>query len=179
MAVEIELKYLVSHIPSFDKKIEITQVYLLPNAIEKKVLEAKVNITSDDINTYRIRYTKENNSIKYLLTLKTSGDISRNEYETIITKEEYQKFLLITNESRIIKNRYVKYYKSYRFEFDEYLNVEPKFFTCEVELSDINIDNDKKIIESILRNDFKLDIKDVTKDKKYKNKYLFQYFCIK
>lgn len=179
MKIETELKYLVSNIiPKYDEKIAIEQIYLLPNEEEQKVLKKKAGAKEAQINTYRIRFVKTKNNNKYLLTLKTKGDISREEYEVSITKEDYQKYQEISNESKIIKNRYIKNHKGYIFEFDEYLNVEPIFYTCEIEL-DNDIENNKKIIEDILINDFNLTFTDVTREKKYKNKYLYKYFCIK
>ena len=65
-------------------------------------------------------------------------------------------------------------YNEYVFEFDEYLNLTTKLYTCEVE--DQNLEKNQKDIEFILINHFNLEIKDVTLDPKYKNNNITKYF---
>ena len=79
-------------------------------------------------------------------------------------------------ESEIIKNRYIKLIDSYKFEFDEYLNLKIKLITLEVELeTETNIEEDISKIETIL-NKLNISFESVTFDNRYKNSNLIKYF---
>ena len=117
------------------------------------------------------------NSIDYILTLKTKGQYERDEFEKKIDKETFQKFISSDIESLIIKNRYVYHLNNYKYEFDEYLNLKSKLYTCEVEFNDLNdLDKVKEEVEKNLSNYFKVNFTDVTLDGRYKNSNLHKYF---
>ena len=85
--MEIEKKYLTTNIPfDLDKfsKTEIQQSY----------------ISTDPV--IRIRKSDEN----YFLTFKGSGEISREEFETLITKNQYENLLKKAETKVISKTRY-------------------------------------------------------------------------
>ena len=109
-----------------------------------------------------------------MITLKTKGLYSREEYEEEITKELYDAILKEEIKSCVIKNRYKVKYLDFIFEFDEYLNLKNKLYTCEVE--DNNLDKHQEIIENCLKDYFKLEYLDVTLNPKYKNSNLIKYF---
>ena len=172
---ETEYKYMIYVLPNLNdsKKYKIKQSYFEKN---EKTINIITNIfknqiseeTLNSINTFRIREI-ETDKTRYVLTLKTKGLNTRMEYEEEVSPEigEYLKKI---SYKTIIKNRYVIFYETYKFEFDEYLNLCEPLLTVEVE-TEINKDN-KENIERILKKHFKLEFKDITNEKKYKNKYL-------
>lgn len=186
---EIEYKYLINKLP-FDKeelnedikKKYIEQVYFKTNDDKNELIKKKVKLESiNNISTFRVRKIKEKSEVYYVLTLKSKGELYREEYECYLNEEEYN-YLSEEIESVIIKNRYVKCIsynnKEYAFEFDEYLNLNTDLLTCEVEVdsTDKTLKDD---IEYILMNTLNIEFEDVTKEKKYKNKYLVENFGLK
>lgn len=187
MNYEIEYKYLIKKLP-FDienqniKKKYIEQIYFKTSDEKNEFLKKKVNLQSiENITTFRVRKIIENNLTYYILTLKTTGELQREEYEAFLSEYEYS-YLSKEVISVIVKNRYIEDIlyndKTYTFEFDEYLNLNTDLFTCEVEVDSLD-KSLKEDIEYILGNVYGLDYEDVTKDKKYKNKYLTETFGTK
>lgn len=186
---EIEYKYLINKLP-FNKeelnedikKKYIEQVYFKTNDDKNELIKKKVKLESiNNISTFRVRKIKEKSEVYYVLTLKSKGELYREEYECYLNEEEYN-YLSEEIESVIIKNRYVKCIsynnKEYTFEFDEYLNLNTDLLTCEVEV-DSTDKTLKDNIEYILKNIINIEFEDVTKEKKYKNKYLVENFGLK
>lgn len=187
MNYEIEYKYLIKKLP-FDKESQnikkkyIEQIYFKTSAEKNEFIKKKVNLDSiENITTFRVRKIIENNLTYYILTLKTTGQLQREEYETFLSEYEYR-YLSEEIVTVIIKNRYIEDViyndKTYTFEFDEYLNLNIDLLTCEVEVDSL----DKRLkedIEHILRDVYGLDYEDVTNEKKYKNKYLTETFGTK
>lgn len=187
MNYEIEYKYLIKKLP-FDKESQnikkkyIEQIYFKTSAEKNEFIKKKVNLDSiENITTFRVRKIIENNLTYYILTLKTTGQLQREEYEAFLSEYEYR-YLSEEIVTVIIKNRYIEDViyndKTYTFEFDEYLNLNIDLLTCEVEVDSI----DKRLkedIEHILRDVYGLDYEDVTNEKKYKNKYLTETFGTK
>ncbi len=173
MNIETEIKYLINHLPNnLPIPNYIEQRYFKMDGKEE-VLKQIFNLkTLDNIKTSRVRLIK-NQDIKYVLTLKTSGLYSREEYEQIISFELYQDLINQPLKSCIIKNRYIINYANFKFEFDEYLNLKNPLYTVEVETNDLT---NQEQIEEILSNVFKLKFKDVTLDPRYKNSNLTKYF---
>ena len=128
------------------------------------------------ISTYRVRKLNDDNNKSFILTLKSKAEsYTRDEYETLIDEESYN-ILKEKEESKIIKNRYIKTINNYKFEFDEYLNLKEKLYTLEVELeSEENIDSITHDIEHILSSNG-YTFKNVTFDNRYKNNNLIKYF---
>ena len=187
MNYEIEYKYLIKKLP-FDKETQnikkkyIEQIYFKTSAEKNEFIKKKVNLDSiENITTFRVRKIIENNLTYYILTLKTTGQLQREEYEAFLSEYEYR-YLSEEIVTVIIKNRYIEDViyndKTYTFEFDEYLNLNIDLLTCEVEVDSL----DKRLkedIEHILRDVYGLDYEDVTNEKKYKNKYLTETFGTK
>lgn len=172
--LETELKYLINKLPdNITNPIYIEQRYFKMDNVEEQ-LKKLFNLESlEDISTSRIRLIK-NKKISYVLTLKTKGLYSRVEYEQEISKELYDLLLNQPIESCVIKNRYKVNINDYIFEFDEYLNLNTKLYTVEIEVDDIQ--THQQILEDILQNEFELDFIDVTLNPKYKNSNLIKYF---
>lgn len=187
MNYEIEYKYLIKKLP-FDKESQnikkkyIEQIYFKTSAEKNEFIKKKVNLDSiENITTFRVRKIIENNLTYYILTLKTTGQLQREEYEAFLSEYEYR-YLSEEIVTVIIKNRYIEDViyndKTYTFEFDEYLNLNIDLLTCEVEVDSL----DKRLkedIEHILKDVYGLDYEDVTNEKKYKNKYLTETFGTK
>ena len=177
---EIELKYLINCIPDICKDyIYIDQYYFKLNSENEKVLKSLFpDVSLDEISTFRIRDIISESGRYYVVTLKTKGTISRNEYE-VKTKNKNIFDLLTASDvtSRIIKNRYIYKYDNYTYEFDEYLNLNSKLYTVEVEFDSIDdLNNKKPLIEKALKEFFKVNYSDVTFDNRYKNSNLHKYF---
>lgn len=174
MTIETEVKYLINKLPSdLPKPLYIEQRYFTPVKTLEKILQLFNLESLDNIPTRRVRLIKKD-EIKYVITLKTKGMYSREEYEKEINEELYNEILKEEILSCVIKNRYKVNKSIYTFEFDEYLNLNTTLYTCEVE--DNNFDIHKVEIEDLLNNYFKLEFVDVTLNPKYKNSNLIKYF---
>ncbi|MBQ4571614.1 MAG: hypothetical protein IJB21_07945 [Bacilli bacterium] len=174
MAIETEVKYLINKLPdNLPHPMYIEQRYFEPVNTLNKILELFNLESLDKISTRRVRLIKTD-KISYVITLKTKGMYSRVEYEKEINEELYNEILKEKILSCVIKNRYKVINSNYVFEFDEYLNLKTKLYTCEVE--DEEFDKHKKEIEDILKEYFKIEYIDVTLDPKYKNSNLIKYF---
>ena len=175
MAIEKEVKYLINKIPA--KALEFSyfeQYYFECVSIEKELLKL-FNLTSlEGYNTKRIRLIKNNEAVKYIITLKTSGLYEREELEQEVSIDLFEKILNEPILSCVKKNRYFVTYNGFTFEFDEYLNLKTKLYTCEVE--DDNLEENLHKIEEILQSYFEVEFKDVTLDTKYKNSNITKYF---
>lgn len=174
MAIETEVKYLINKLPNnLPKPLYIEQRYFEPvNTLQ--IILKMFNLDSlNGISTKRVRLIKTD-KISYVITLKSKGLYSREEYEQEITEEIYNQILKEEIKSCVVKNRYKIKINNYVFEFDEYLNLKEKLFTCEIEGE--NILDHQNEIEDILLNYFNLEFKDVTLDGKYKNSNLIKYF---
>lgn len=179
--LEIELKYLINKLPNIElfnyDLLKIEQYYFEPNDNERIELNKEFN-TDHDFHTFRVRKIESNGLTKYILTMKTKSfnKLSRFEFEKEIT-EERAKSLILNSTNIIIKNRYRIKKGIYLFEFDEYLNLNKKLFTVEVEIeNEEEIDSIKQEIEQIISSVFKLDYEDITNNNKYKNSNLNKYF---
>lgn len=174
MTIETEVKYLINKLPNdLPSPLYIEQRYFETVKTLNKILDLFNLENLNNISTKRIRLIKTD-KISYVITLKTKGLYSREEYEQEISEEFYQEILKENILSCVIKNRYKVNYLNYVFEFDEYLNLKTKLYTCEVE--DSEFDKHQEEIEDILKNYFKLDYLDVTLNPKYKNSNLIKYF---
>ena len=108
------------------------------------------------------------NETKYFLCGKTKGLEARQEYEKQIDEKLAEAILQKRTLGKVFKDRYVVLCEGYKFEFDNY--TDRNLTVCEIE---VNPSNDNlKHIEQILTNHFKLEIKNVTNDKNFKNSNL-------
>lgn len=179
MGVELEYKYLINKFPEFGElnynKVNIVQHYCILNDEQKQKLYNLFNIQSE-MDVFRVRKITTEKQINYILTLKSKGLISREEYECDIDENMFLE-LSSSIESTIVKNRYTLKIDKYKFEFDEYLNLGIDLKTVEVELNNADkLDRDIMNIESILKNELLLEIEDITTNIKYKNSNLYKYF---
>lgn len=144
--MEIEKKYLTPTIP-FDltnfKKTDIEQCY----------------ISTDPV----IRLRKTND--KYILTLKGKGEISRQEFEMDITKEQYTKLLKKSETNILSKTRYfIPLENNLTAEIDIYYGNFKGLITTEVEFTSENDANSFSAPEWFG--------KDISHDNRYKNSNL-------
>ena len=117
MAIETEVKYLINKLPdNLPAALYIEQRYFEPDKTKNIILEL-FNLNSlENISTKRVRLIKSN-QISYVITLKTKGLYTREEYEKEISEELYNLILTEEINSCVIKNRYKINYLNYIFEF--------------------------------------------------------------
>lgn len=177
--IETEYKFVVDKLPKYyDRKLEIIQQYF--NKDNKKDLIIKLfNLNEsefDALNTTRVRLIKEDELIKRVITLKTKGNVSRKEYELEISEGVYNDLIKDNVLSVIKKVRYIVN-KEFNFEFDEYLNLNSRLITCEVEVDDETTNNQFGIfLKDKINKEFNINAIDVTNDYRYKNSNLHKYF---
>lgn len=153
--IEREKKYLIEY-PDFESlskykhfKSEIEQIYLV-----------------SDAGSHRIRKRGANGSYAYSETLKIriTGD-KCYEYESLISNTKYSelKKMADLNKYPIVKDRYCFLYNGQYFELDTFP------FWSDKALLELELSSDDCVPD--LPPEIKV-IKDVSKNKKYKNKYL-------
>lgn len=179
MAIETEFKFLVNKLPVKHIKsepYEIVQIYFDGSRRLDLLNGFFPEVDLRTIHTFRIRIINYMGTTKYLLTLKTSGDISREEYEKEIDKNEADMLYEDNIETAIVKNRYRVEYHSYVFEFDEYMNLKRPMITVEVEIENKDIEKKRQEIIAVIRNVFELKYEDVSSDYHYRNSNLIKFF---
>ncbi len=153
--IEHEIKYLIEYPSSelFENyvcfKTDIEQIYLL-----------------SDNGTHRIRKRGANGDFQYFETIKFRiTDNKCTEYEKRITDSDYEqlKSLADPNKNPIVKNRYCLLYNAQYFEVDVFP------FWDNKALVELELSYDEQKVD--LPPEIKV-IKDVSNNKKYKNKYL-------
>lgn len=170
---EIEYKFLVNKLPVqvYDKKtkkIEIIQYYFKKNEILNYL--KKLNLSSQQIKkieSIRIRVETCDNQNTYILNAKSAGNFVRDEYEIDISNKDFENLLKNKIIGKITKTRYKINYKNWVFEFDQFHENLYGLITCEIEVK-----NTKKQyfeITHALNEYFKLNIRDITNNQKYKN----------
>lgn len=148
MPKEIEKKYLVETI-DFDLK----------NFNKKEIIQGYITSINDETEVRLRKKSKD-----YFLTVKTGSGLTRNETETKILKDQFEKLWDEAKRRKIIKTRYEIPYKSYLIELDIFKeNLEGLI------IAEIEFENEKEAKDFIPPNWFK---KDLTLDERYKNKNL-------
>ncbi|MDX1641629.1 MAG: CYTH domain-containing protein [Balneolaceae bacterium] len=125
MEKEIERKFIVNK-DSFQE--------LKSSAESKDIKQTYIAVTED--REVRLRSIDDES---YLLTVKSSGDIARDEYEIELTDDQAEKFLPLMESNRIHKRRYLIPYDDLTIETDEYLGDLEGLIIAEVEFE--NKDN--------------------------------------
>ena len=151
---EIEYKYLISY-P--DISLLTAQEGCRVADIEQIYLDLDPSMNS------RVRSWEEHGIVHYYLTKKKRISAqTAEEYETEISKDEYDRLLIHTDLTRspIKKTRYIIPYKGHDLEIDVY-PFWKRQAVLEIEVSEENEAVDIPSYISVL--------KDVTADKKYKN----------
>ena len=146
--MEIERKFLTKHIP-----FDITKYPY------KQISQAYISFSP----TIRIRQSDE----KYILTVKGKGHLAREEFELLLTKEDYDRLLLKTEGTPVIKKRYLVPVEKYMAEVDIYEGELEGLMTTEVEFPSL------EEAENFVAPDWFG--KDVSEEKAYKNTSLSLY----
>ena len=145
--MEIEKKFLIKHKPcikKYNQKIEIKQGYLS--------------------GTAECRVRKIDN--KHYLTIKSKGNLIREEWETIIPEWVFNELWSDTENRRISKNRYIIQENQRTLEIDAYKDKFVGLYILECEFS-----TKKEALE--FRTPLWLrEVIDVTEDPRYKNRNL-------
>ncbi len=118
MAQEIERKFLLEAIPGDirrrSERIRIQQGYLA---------------LGEDGREVRLRKAGH----QYWLTVKTEGTLTRKEYETELTAQQFQQLWEATENRRLTKDRFRNYRPDYLLEIDEYHQPLQGLLVAEVE----------------------------------------------
>ena len=121
--MEIERKFWVKSPP---KEIEqLSPVYITQGYI----------VASPGVHEVRLRSKTKESSTQYILTIKSEGEIERQEYETIISKEQFDLLWPATEGRRIIKNRFLIEKGTHRIELDQYHEKLAGLWVAEVEFN--------------------------------------------
>ena len=147
MPQEIERKFLVEELPSN-----------LENYQSEKISQGYIVIT--DAIEVRIR----RKGTRFYQTIKSSGDLIRDEIEIEINENQFNKLWPLTEGKRIEKIRYKIEYKKNLIEFDVYCGSLDGLLTAEVEFKSEVVSNNFQP-----PNWFGIE---VTSDQRYKNKNL-------
>lgn len=120
--MEIERKFLIKDINSLD----------LSKYHHKTIIQDYLYV--DKFTAIRKRKIFENNSDKYIYTIKTAKvGISVNEIEKEISKEEYNNLSLNLNYNTIEKERYIIPYEKYNIELDIFKGIYQGIIFAEIE----------------------------------------------
>lgn len=175
---ETELKYKLKEfkgtcIPSTEKHIH--QIYLncVDGAKIIKYVAPSNLIDLSSIVEIRLRKINESQKSTYFLTLKTDGDLNRDEHEYELTENDFN-YLSNTNShiGSISKIRYeIDHIDSgLKIEIDQYDSKHKGLFIAEIEFDNNTYTVEK--VEKIIKDYFGDDVENVTYDKKYKNRNL-------
>jgi len=146
--MEIERKFLTKHIP-FD-------ITVYPY---KQISQAYISFSP----TIRIRQSDD----KYILTVKGKGHLAREEFELLLTKEDYDSLFLKTEGTPVVKKRYLVPVEEYTAEVDIYEEELEGLMTTEVEFPSLEAAEAFVAPEWFGR--------DVSEEKAYKNTSLSLY----
>ena len=146
--MEIERKFLTKHIP-FD-------ITVYPY---KQISQAYISFSP----TIRIRQSDD----KYILTVKGKGHLAREEFELLLTKEDYDSLFLKTEGTPVVKKRYLVPVEEYTAEVDIYEGELEGLMTTEVEFPSLEAAEAFVAPEWFGR--------DVSEEKAYKNTSLSLY----
>jgi len=135
----------------------------LPEGINPESAEAIVQgYLAIDVNGTEVRLRQKGN--KYFQTVKTAGQAIRNEWETEITKEQFEVFWPATIDRRLEKTRYEISYEGIIVELDIYGGNLKGLITAEIEF-----DSEGAAKEFIAPDWLK---EEVTEDDRFRNKNL-------
>ncbi|MFA6331206.1 MAG: CYTH domain-containing protein [Clostridia bacterium] len=173
MKKEIELKFKLNQMPILKGvPVCIIQTYFDFNKKQEQLSTIFKGINFEEIKEARVRKTVKLGQVKYTVTLKSSGTLTRSEYEKQISYSFARGLLLGSTIFTIIKQRYIVKVDKYKVEIDKFLNTTQPLVLAEVEFNrDIN-DKDIADVKAKLECAFLLECEDVTNDSKYKNKNL-------
>lgn len=137
----------------------------LPEGINPESAEAIVQgYLAIDVNGTEVRLRQKGN--KYFQTVKTAGQAIRNEWETEITKEQFEVFWPATDGRRIEKKRFKMPYNDLIIEVDVFGGALSGLMVAEVEFT-----SEQLASEFFAPDWFGLE---VTEDSRFKNKNLMR-----
>ncbi|MBQ9674109.1 MAG: CYTH domain-containing protein [Ruminococcus sp.] len=156
--LEIEHKWLIEY-------PDISQLEKMDNFECSEIEQIYIEHTEHGVKG-RIRKRGKNGNFKYYKTFKKKvSNLTRIEYESEISEEEYNRLAKTkrTGYNIISKTRYVFNFQNFTYEVDRFpFWSDRAFMECEVESEDVAVP-----IPDCVRV-----IKEVTDDKRYKNSYL-------
>lgn len=126
MSVEIEKKFIVEHLPAEvrqDPATIIEQGYL---ALEP--------------DGHEVRLRKSNQ--RFTLTVKSMGELTRQEYETELTPLQFENLWPGTYGRRIRKDRYILHSQGYTIDIDVYHQPLKGLIVAEVEFASLSLANE-------------------------------------
>lgn len=147
MNTEIERKFIVNELPGgliIQRSAEIKQGYICWN----------------DLREVRCRQIDD----EYFLTIKSKGNLVRDEYEITISEEQFLKIWHTTKGAQIFKQRMYVQCSEYKIEIDQFMKNLEGLILAEVEFTSIS-ESEKFISPEWF-------IREVTNEEKYKNKSL-------
>ncbi len=140
---------------SFKKGKMVRQGYMPLNQVPREL----GSLLKDKIDFEPLEARLRATDSLFYFALKGKGDIEREEAETFISLNLFNKYWPLTLEKRIKKIRLKKRFSDFIFEFDVYLDRD--LIVAEVETDSVEKANLVPLIG-----------KDITEDKRYKNKNL-------
>ena len=111
-------------------------------------------------------------SPEYFITVKSDGDLTRDEWEKYLPKWAFHQLWPKTEGTRVIKTRYYVYYNNFCLEVDRYHGDLDRLWRVECEFTSEQEAKEFTLPDWIGK---KGSVKEVTNDKRYKNKSLAQY----
>jgi CYTH domain-containing protein len=148
MAKEIERKFLVKRLPPY-----------VASSHHDNILQGYAAITADG---GEVRLRRKGNS--HTVTIKSGGDLERQEFETGLTPQQYGRLWPCTTGRRLAKTRYTLKQGELTFELDVYRAAHNGLVTVEVEFS-----TKRESLAFVPPDWFG---REVTKDRRYKNQNL-------
>lgn len=175
MAREVEKKYRVVNLPNeLDPGVRIFQGYIdfRNNDLLKQTIKQYFGdqIDLDNIKEARIRLSDDGENPQYYLTLKSDGTISRDEFNTEITEEEFSQLREGVDLGEIEKVRHdIPFDGGFKGELDVYSGRLDGLVVVEFEFDPEQ--HDESLIDSAARS-VDSGAEDVTKVKSFKNREL-------
>jgi len=126
MSIEVERKFLIRRLP------------LAISELQGKVIEQGYVALEPGGHEVRLR----NSNGQFTLTVKSSGDMVRQEYEIGLTQEQFEQLWPATEGRQIQKDRYVLSRDGYVIEVDVYHKPLNGLMVAEVEFASTNLAND-------------------------------------
>jgi len=123
-------------------------------------------IVSENLKDGVVRFRKEGK--KYLKTVKRGEGLCKEEYESVISKKEFEKALFLKRGKIIKKRRYKVKVDGYIYEIDEFKGFLKDLIILETEFEKVEEAKDFKLKEVFQ----KIVIKEITDKKEFSNKAL-------
>lgn len=154
-------------------EIEVKVKLLNPNQVtafistlkEYTIIQQTYLFINDEMEV-RLR-KQETDTKQYYLTIKSGSGLVRTEMEQMIPKQEFNRLMQAAHGPFLMKKRYTFKKNGFVMELDVFDQRLENLMLLEIELT--NVEEVKKALQSI-----PFTFKDVTSDKSFKNKALWQ-----